>query len=226
MFRIHVAIGRHSITFPSTYNLNINVVRVTYWFTSVRAAGSNKNRMYRQKRLTICWIGLERAALKKSIERSLKLLKYELGNLIVIICSKPNQLEFSRWWIFQISCKFAVLVVCMPNFLCYMLMATPSAFSFSRLPFGILGASILAPWVTILAPREHPGGPREQQDGHVGVPESNFILRFGIDVGTHCDSFVGTGSQNVVSCSSLVPGCTVFSMEFRTLGGCQNKFLA
>ena len=39
---------------------------------------------------------------------------------------------------------------------------TPSAagpFSSSRLPFCGLGASILAPWGTILAPREHPGEP-------------------------------------------------------------------
>ena len=35
----------------------------------------------------------------------------------------------------------------------------PAPFGSSGLPFGGLGASILAPWGIILAPREHPGGP-------------------------------------------------------------------
>ena len=42
----------------------------------------------------------------------------------------------------------------------------PAPFSSSQLPFGRLGASILAPWGTVLAPRKHLGGPWKQQDGH------------------------------------------------------------
>ena len=40
----------------------------------------------------------------------------------------------------------------------------PTPFSSSRLPFGKLGASILA-----LAPREHPASSSQPQDGHVGA---------------------------------------------------------
>ena len=32
-----------------------------------------------------------------------------------------------------------------------------------------------APWGTILAPRDHPGRPREQQDGHEGARNRIFI---------------------------------------------------
>ena len=37
--------------------------------------------------------------------------------------------------------------------------------------FGISGA----PWEAILAPRDHPGGPWEQQDGHEVVNDKNFV---------------------------------------------------
>ena len=41
-------------------------------------------------------------------------------------------------------------------------------FGAQNVSFGVLVGSSLTPWGTILAPRVHPGGPREQQDGHGG----------------------------------------------------------
>ena len=45
----------------------------------------------------------------------------------------------------------------------------PASYSFSRLHLGRLCTSISAPWETILATREHPGGPWRQQDGREGI---------------------------------------------------------
>ena len=70
--------------------------------------------------------------------------------------------------------------------------------------FGVLGASTLVPWKTILAPREHPGGPFwhilapwdhpggpwEQQDGHERVWNRIFV-DFGLIWGPYFESFLG-----------------------------------
>ena len=52
---------------------------------------------------------------------------------------------------------------------------------------GGLGASILAPWQTILAPRE----PWELQDGHEGLG-NRTLIGFGLVLGPYLDSFTGT----------------------------------
>ena len=64
-------------------------------------------------------------------------------------------------------------------------------FSSLRLPFGELGASILAPWETILAPREPLGGPWEQQDGLERVRHRSFI-DLGMILRPYFESFLGT----------------------------------
>ena len=51
----------------------------------------------------------------------------------------------------------------------------PAPLSYLRLPFAKLGASFLAAWGTILAPREHLGRPCEQQDEHERVQNRIFI---------------------------------------------------
>ena len=54
----------------------------------------------------------------------------------------------------------------------------PAPFSSLRLPFAGLGASILAPRGTILAPRDHPGGPWMGAVGRTrGGPEQD-VHRF------------------------------------------------
>ena len=60
----------------------------------------------------------------------------------------------------------------------------------SRLPVKGLGASILAPWGTILASRENPGNPGEQRDGYAGVRNRIFI-DFGLIFGPCFESFLG-----------------------------------
>ena len=68
---------------------------------------------------------------------------------------------------------------------------------------------MLAPWGTILTPREHLGGPWEQQDGHEGVRNKIFI-----DLGFHV-------LLGLVSRSLFVPilesesghSCTCFRIE-------------
>ena len=83
----------------------------------------------------------------------------------------------------------------------------PAPFDFSGLPFGSLGASffefwepfwflgstlgdhfgVSATWEAILAPRDHPGGPWEQQDGHE-VVRNRIFIDFGVIVGPYFES--------------------------------------
>ena len=65
------------------------------------------------------------------------------------------------------------------------------SFQLLAVAIGGLGASILAPWGTILAPREHPGGPWEQQHGLEGVRHRIFI-DFGVLLGPYFVSILGT----------------------------------
>ena len=50
--------------------------------------------------------------------------------------------------------------------------------------FDILGV----PWEAILAPRDHPGGPWEQQDGHE-VANDRILVEFGVTSGPVYVSF-------------------------------------
>ena len=50
--------------------------------------------------------------------------------------------------------------------------------------FGISGT----PWKAILAPRDHPGGPWEQQDGHE-VANDRIFIDFELILGLVYDSF-------------------------------------
>ena len=62
------------------------------------------------------------------------------------------------------------------------------------LHFGTLGyhfGTSGAPWGTILASREHPGGPWEQQDGFE-VVDFIILLDFGVILGSYFESFLGT----------------------------------
>ena len=52
--------------------------------------------------------------------------------------------------------------------------------------FGVSGA----PWEAILAPRDHPGGPWEQQDGHE-VVNGRIFVDFGVISGPVLCQFVG-----------------------------------
>ena len=52
--------------------------------------------------------------------------------------------------------------------------------------FGISGA----PWEAILAPRDHPGGPWEQQDGHE-VANNRIFVDFGVISGPVYVGFSG-----------------------------------
>ena len=58
----------------------------------------------------------------------------------------------------------------------------PAPFNSSRLPFGRLAASILAPWGTILAAWEHLGAPWEQQDC-LEVVQHRILIDFGVFLG-------------------------------------------
>ena len=51
--------------------------------------------------------------------------------------------------------------------------------------FGVSGA----PWEAILAPRDHPGGPWEQQDGHE-VARHRILVDFGVIAGLVYVSFL------------------------------------
>ena len=53
--------------------------------------------------------------------------------------------------------------------------------------FGVSGA----PWEAILAPRDHPGRPREQQDGHE-VANDRFVVDLGMISGPVYVSFWGS----------------------------------
>ena len=97
------------------------------------------------------------------------------------------------------------------------LRATPSAAS----PFWLLGVAIWgawcfhfditgchfgtsgAPWGAILAPRDHPGGPWEQQDGHELV-WSRIFIDFGVILGPVYISFLGSRSLKLHFCFGVV----------------------
>ena len=76
-------------------------------------------------------------------------------------------------------------------------------FLYPRLSFDMPGASTLAPWGTILAPCEHPGGPWEQQGGHMTVLKQ-ILIDCGAILGSHVQSFLG--NEDYKSCfSGLLP---------------------
>jgi hypothetical protein len=58
---------------------------------------------------------------------------------------------------------------------------------------------------TILSAWGHPGGPWEQQEGHVGV-RSKIFSDFGLIVGFHFESFLGSDELNSLFFGSLFPG--------------------
>ena len=58
---------------------------------------------------------------------------------------------------------------------------------------------------TILSAWGHPGGPWEQQEGHVGV-RSKIFSDFGLILGPHFESFLSSDGLNSVFFWSLFPG--------------------
>ena len=67
---------------------------------------------------------------------------------------------------------------------------------------------LLAPFYhpgTILSAWGHPGGPWEQQEGHVGV-RSKIFSDFGLILGPHFESFLSSDGLNSVFFWSLFPG--------------------
>ena len=89
----------------------------------------------------------------------------------------------------------------------------PEPFGSSRLPFGGLGAPILAPW-------EHLGGPFEQQDPLEAVWHVIFI-DLEVILGPSFESFLGTEVGNFSLFSGLFPGHCLLSIsesKFRCLG--------
>ena len=77
-----------------------------------------------------------------------------------------------------------------PETTCHLRPLPPALFSSSRLAFERLGASILAPSGTILAPWEHPGGPWEQQDGLEAVRHMIF-MDLGMVLSPYFEGFSG-----------------------------------
>ena len=65
----------------------------------------------------------------------------------------------------------------------------PARFNFSWLPFGGLVSPFWHPGGTILAPREHIGGPWEQQDGREGV-RNRTSIDFEMILGVYFESFL------------------------------------
>ena len=102
---------------------------------------------------------------------------------------------------------------------CFILRATPSAGG----PFWLFGIAIWgawwllfdilgihfgtagAPWGVILAPRDHPGGPWEQQDG-LEVVQNRISIDFAVILGPYFESLFGTEARNSHFVPQLFPG--------------------
>ena len=78
---------------------------------------------------------------------------------------------------------------------------------------------------TILSAWGHPGGPWEQQEGHVGV-RSKIFSDFGLILGPHFESFLSSDGLNSVFFWSLFPGHFLhrFLMELLTAGALKTRF--
>ena len=85
--------------------------------------------------------------------------------------------------------------------------------------FGTSGA----PWGSILASRDHSGGPWERQDGHEGV-RSGIFIDFGLIWGSYFDSFLDIEAWNFNLSSGLFPGHVFYWFLTRNLDvqGSQN----
>ena len=80
---------------------------------------------------------------------------------------------------------------------------------------------------TILSAWDHPGGPWEQQEGHVGV-RSKIFSDFGLISGTHFESFLSSDGLNSVFFWSLFPGHFLhrFLVAMNDSWSSQNKVFA
>ena len=70
--------------------------------------------------------------------------------------------------------------------------------------FGRPDASIFRTWGSFLSAWGHPGGPSEQQEGHVGTQNQTFI-DFRVILGPQFDSFLGLDRLICVFVWSLFP---------------------
>ena len=92
----------------------------------------------------------------------------------------------------------------------------PAPLSSSQLAFGGLGASILAPWGAILAPREQLGGPWEQQDGLEGVWR-RISKYLGMILGPYVASCLSIEADNFNLFARLFPGHFLYRLLARIL---------
>ena len=78
---------------------------------------------------------------------------------------------------------------------------------------------------TILSAWGHPGGPWEQQEGHVGV-RSKIFSDFGLILGSHFESFLNSDGLNSVFFWSLFPGHFLhrFLNDIVTAGAFKTRF--
>ena len=88
--------------------------------------------------------------------------------------------------------------------------------------FDIIGAHFGtsgAPWGAILAPRDYPGGPWEQQDGFE-VVDNRIFVDFGVISGPVYVSFWGSKCVKIVLFLGLFPGnfLLISDLNFRRLG--------
>ena len=97
-----------------------------------------------------------------------------------------------------------------------------------RLDFNILGNNFGtsgAPWGAILAPRDHLGGPWEQQDGHE-VVRSRIFIDFGVILEPVYRSFLNSGRSKLHFVSGLIPeGFFIdFCVEISSFGHRNSRF--
>ena len=71
----------------------------------------------------------------------------------------------------------------------------------------------------------HPGGPWEQQEGHVGV-RSKIFNDFGLILGPHFESFLSSDGLNSVFFGACfqVTFCIDFWVELLTVGALKTRF--
>ena len=85
--------------------------------------------------------------------------------------------------------------------------------------FGISGA----PWEAILAPRDYPGGPWEQQDGHE-VARQRILIDFGLISGhVSVSSWVRNAKKNLFIFRLVSKSCLSISDSILRRRGLRNR---